>query len=184
MALSVGGIACHVQVRRPATAPARMIEPQVLEPAIEGSHTTGAISVRLLDTQARGHIGLPLLHQQPNGELTEDPVWRWSSAPDRYLDTALRLDLAANPEVRLVDSATVGSLAATLLVWDIESAEQTRLVGVVEFQLIGPDRVVHTQVVQASEPISGELPGNLATAAGSLMRRLASEGVKRMMYGR
>ena len=38
-----------------------------------------------------------VLYQQPSGELTEDPVWRWSSAPDRYLDTALRLELASSP---------------------------------------------------------------------------------------
>jgi hypothetical protein len=56
--------------------------------------STGATAapIRLLDTQARGHIGRRLLHQRPDGELIEDPVWRWSSAPDRYLDTALRLN--------------------------------------------------------------------------------------------
>jgi hypothetical protein len=159
-----------------------MIEPQLVEPPVKETTAGGAISIRLLDTQARGHIGRRLLHQQANGELIEDPVWRWSSAPDRYLDTALRLELAANPEVRLVDSATATALAATLLVWDLESAEANRLVGAAEFQLIGTDRVVHTRVVRASEPISTELPGNLATAAGSLMRRLASEGSKRVVY--
>ena len=66
-----------------------------------------------------------MLHQQPNGELTEDHVWRWSSPPDRYLDTALRLELASNPEVRLVDAGIAPALAATLLVWDLESAANT-----------------------------------------------------------
>jgi hypothetical protein len=158
-----------------------MIEPQVLEPAKQGISDASAIPVRLLDTQARGHIGRRLLRQQPNGELTEDPVWRWSSAPDRYLDMALRLELAANPRVRPVDSATATALGATLLVWDLESAAENRLVGVVEFEFIGTDRVVHTEVVRASEPVSADLPGNLAAAAGSLMKRLTSEGVKRMV---
>ena len=54
---------------------------------------------------------------------------------------------------------------------------ETHLVGAVEFQFTGADRTVHTQVVRASEPVSAELPGNLATAAGSLLRRLVSEGV-------
>ena len=80
-----------------------------------------AVAVRLLDTQARAHIGRRVLHQQPDGELTEDPVWRWSSAPDRYLDTALRLELAAARDVRLVDSGTASTLAVTLLVWHLES---------------------------------------------------------------
>ena len=53
----------------------------------------------------------------------------------------------------------------------------TRLVGAVEFQITGTDRVVHTQVVRASEPVSAELPGDLAAAAGRLLRRLASDGL-------
>ena len=83
----VAGIAC--QLKRPETIPGRMIEPQLLAPQPPeraAQDTSGAIaaSVRLLDTQARGHIGRRLLHQQPDGELIEDSVWRWSSAPDRY----------------------------------------------------------------------------------------------------
>ena len=69
------------------------------------------------------------------------------------------------------------ALAATLLAWDLESAGETRLVGVVEFQVTGTDRVVHTQVVRSSEPVSAELPGNLATAAGRLLRHLAADGL-------
>ena len=176
----LGGIGC--QLRRPNTTPSRMIEPQLLEPqlpepATQVTKAPNATSVRLLDTQARGHIGRQVLHQQPNGELTEDAVWRWSSAPDRYLDTALRLEAASSPNVRLVDTGRAPALAATLLVWDLESAGETRLVGAVEFQVIGTDRVVHTQVVRNSEPVSAELPGDLAAAAGRLLRRLASEGL-------
>ena len=183
----LSGPAC--QLRRPVTIPSRMIEPrlvepQLLEPAKQGTSALNAATIRLLDTQARGHIGRRVLHQQPNGELTEDPVWRWSSAPDRYLDTALRLELAANPEVRLVDAGNAPALAATLLVWDLESAGETQLVGAVEFQFTGTDRGVRTQVVRASERVSGELPGNLATAAGSLLRRLVSDGVNRMTSAR
>jgi|SRR5215470_3452088 len=178
----LGGLAC--QLRRPHTEPSRMIEPQLLEPQLPES--TGPVTkapsaspVRLLDTQARGHIGRRVLHQQPDGELTEDSVWRWSSAPDRYLDTALRLEGASSPHVRLVDAGRASTLAATLLVWDLESAGGARLVGAVEFQITGTDRVVHTQVVRASEPVSAELPGDLAAAAGRLLRRLASEGLTR-----
>ena len=79
-----------------------MIEPQLLElplaePQNQGTSAANAVPIRLLDTQARGHIGRRVLHQQPDGELTEDPMWRWSSAPDRYLDTALRLELSRAP---------------------------------------------------------------------------------------
>jgi hypothetical protein len=92
----------------------------------------------VLDTLARGHIGRRVLHQQPNGELTEDAVWRWSSAPDRYLDTALRFELASSPDLRLVDTGRARALAATLLIWDLDSTGETRLVGAVEFQVTGP----------------------------------------------
>jgi hypothetical protein len=179
----LGGVGC--QLRRPATTPTRMIEPQLLEPKLTEQvklvpKAPNAVPVRLLDTQARGHIGRRVLHQQPDGELTEDSVWRWSSAPDRYLDTALRLEVASNPDIRLVDAGRAPVLAATLLVWNLESAGGTRLVGAVEFQVTGIDRVVHTQVARASEPVSAELPGDLAAVAGRLLRRLASECLRRL----
>ena len=178
----VGG-AC--QLKRPETIPGRMIEPQLLAPqapAPAGPGTSGATaaSVRLLDTQARGHIGRRLLYQQPDGELTEDPVWRWSSAPDRYLDTALRLELTSSRVLRLVDVASAPTVAATLLVWHLETGNGTRLVGAVEFQVTRTDHVVRTQLVQASEAVSADLPGDLAAAAGRLLRRLALEGVMRV----
>ena len=172
----LGGAAC-LRLQRPATTPRRMLEPQLSVPAKQVTKAANATPVRLLDTQALGHIGRPVLHQQPNGELTEDAVWRWSSAPDRYLDTALRLEVASSPDVLLVDTSRAPALAATLLEWDLESAGGTRLAGAVEFQVTGTDRVVHTQVVRASEPISAELPGDLAAAAGRVLRRLASEGL-------
>jgi len=178
----MGGVACRL--RRPEITPSRMIEPQVLapqvpEPASQVSKAPNATDVRLLDTQARGHIGRRLIHQQPDGELTEDPVWRWSSAPERYLDTALRMEVESSPNIRLVDSGRAPSVAATLLVWDLDSAGGgTRLVGAAEFQITSTDRVISTQVVRASEPVSAELPGDLAASAGRLLRRLASEGLK------
>jgi ABC-type transport auxiliary lipoprotein component len=169
-------------LRRPTTTPSHMLEPQLLEPqlpqpATQVTKAPNATPVRLLDTQARGHIGRRVLHQQPNGELTEDAVWRWSSAPDRYLDTALRFELASSPDLRLVDTGRAPALAATLLIWDLDSTGETRLVGAVEFQVTGTDREVHTKIVRTSEPVSAELPGDLAAAAGRLLRRLASEGL-------
>ena len=183
MLVCLAGIAC--QLKRPETIPGRMIEPQLLAPqapAPAGPGTSGATaaSIRLLDTQARGHIGRRVLHQQPDGELIEDPVWRWSSAPDRYLDTALRLELTSSPVLRLVDVASAPTVAATLLVWHLETGGGTRLVGAVEFQLTRTDHVVQTQVVQASEAVSADLPGDLAAAAGRLLRRLALEGLMRV----
>lgn len=177
----LGGIGC--KLRRPDAPPNRMIEPQLLEPQRPQSATPvakapNAKPIRLLDTQSRGHIGRRVLHQQLNGELTEDAIWRWSSAPDRYLDTALHLAVASNPNVRLVDTGSAPSLAATLLVWDLESAGELRLVGAVEFEVVGPDRVVHTKVVRDSEPVSGQLPGDLAAAAGRLFQHLASKGLE------
>ena len=169
-------------VRRPKAIPVRVIEPQLLEPQLadpetQAAKTPDAASVRLLSAQARGHIGHPLLHQQADGELTQDPVWRWPSRPDQYLDTALRLEAARRPDLRLVDSGRVPELAATLLVWDLESTGGTKLVGAVEFQITGADGVINTQLVRASEQVSAELPGNLADAAGHLLRRLAAEGL-------
>lgn len=176
----LAGVGC--QLRRPNTPPIRMIEPQLLEPPLPDpakpvTKSTKAISVRLVDTQARGHIGRHLLHRQPDGEVTEDSVWRWSSNPETYLDTALRLEVASNPDLRLADTDRAPALAATLLDWDLESDGGQRLVGAVEFQIMGTDRAVRTQLVRASEPVSSDLPGNLAVAAGRLLRRLASEGV-------
>ena len=124
------------------------------------------------------------IFRQPDGELTEDPVWRWSTSPDRYLDTALRLEVSSDPKLRLVDAGDVPALAANLLAWNLESSEGTRLVGAIEFELTRTDRVIHTQIVRGSESVSGELPGDLAAAAGRLMRRLASEGLSLMLTER
>jgi hypothetical protein len=155
----------------------QLLEPQLPDPAYQATKASSATPIRLLDTQARGHIGRRLLHQQSNGELTEDGVWLWSSSPDRYLDTALRLEAASNSNVRLVDTGRAPTLAATLLEWDLESAGEVRLVGAVEFQITETNRAVRTHVVRSSESISAELPGNLAVVAGRLLRHLASAGL-------
>jgi hypothetical protein len=170
------------QLRRPNTVPSRMIEPNVLEPPLDEQtrqldKAASAIAIRLLDTQAREHIGRRVIHRRPNGELAEDPTWFWASPPDRYLDTALRLELGQNPDIRLVDTGDATTLAATLLVWDLESDGEMQLVGEVEFQAITTDRKVHSKVIRGSEPVKGELPGDLAVVAGRLMRRLASQGL-------
>jgi hypothetical protein len=174
-------VAC--QLRRPATPPSRVLEPQLLEPQLTehpemAAKNTDAVSIRLLPTESRGNFGRRLVHHQPDGELVGDPVWRWSTFPDRYLDTALRLEVASNPKLRLVDAGDGPTLAANLLELSLESSGGTRLVGAVEFEMTGADRVVHTQIVRASESVSDVLPGDMSTAAGRLMRHLASEGLR------
>ena len=169
-------------LRRPATPPSRVLEPQLLEPQLAEHPETvaknpDAASIRLLSTESGGTLGRRLLHRQPDGELVEDPVWRWSTSPDHYLDTALRLEVASSPKLRLVDAGDVPTLAANLLALSLESSGGTRLIGAVEFEMTGTDRVVHTQIVRASESVSDVLPGDLSAAAGRLMRHLASEGL-------
>ena len=183
LALLCATAGCQLKLKPPDTVPSRMIEPQFEEPNRDGSASppsTNAAQIRLLETQARGHIGRRLLHQQADGELVEDAIWRWSSAPDRYLDTALRLELTTRSDVRLVDVATAPSVAVTLLAWHLDATGGSHLVGAVELQYTGPDRVVRSQVVRATEPVSEPLPGNLASAAGRLLRRLASESATRV----
>jgi len=155
----------------------QLLDPQLTEPKKQETKAPNATPIRLLDTRARGHIGRRVLHQLPDGEITADAVWLWSSLPDRYLDTALRMEVAANPNLRLVDSASAQEVAATLLVWDLEGSSESRLVGAVEFQTMGADRAIHSIVVRASEPVKGEMPGDLASVAGRLLRHLASEGL-------
>ena len=169
-------------LRRPATPPSRVLEPQLLEPQLAAHPETvaknpDAASIRLLSTESRGNFGRRLLHRQADGELVEDPVWRWSTSPDRYLDTALHLEIASSPKLRLVDVGDVQTLAANLLALSLESSGGTRLIGAVEFEMTGTDRVVHTQIVRASESVSDVLPGDLSAAAGRLMHHLASEGL-------
>ena len=176
-----GSESCRLQ--RPDVIPGRILEPELVEPvtptasSVQLRSSAPPISLRLLDTQAREHIGHRLLHQQAGGELTEDPIWRWSSTPDRYLDSALRQALASSPDVRLVDTSNAPVMAVTLLGWQLESAGSTQLVGAVELSVTAADRTVRTQMIRSSEPVSAELPGNLAAAAGRLLRSLASESL-------
>lgn len=157
-----------------------MIEPQLVEPPVQEKRGLAAAPIRLLDTHARGHIGRRLLHQQPHGELSEDSVWSWSSNPDRYLDSALRLALAATGDLRLVDTANAATMGVTLIAWQLESSNSPRLVGAVEVSITAPDRTVLTQVVRASEPLSTEMPGDLSAAAGRLLNELATQCVARV----
>ena len=181
--LSIAG--CQLTLKRPDVVPGRMIEPELVEPAARPGRTADAIAVRLVETQARGHIGRRVLHREAGGELTQDPVWQWSSAPDRYLDTALRVELAANAGVRLVDSADASTVGVTLLAWHLESASAgNQLIGAVEVQVTSPDHSVRTDVVRAAEPVSATLPGDLAAAAGRLLQRLASETLARVSRSR
>lgn len=178
MAMCVGLAGCSLP--RPETPQGRMIEPALNAESAPPATATPLIEVRLVDTQARSHIGRRLLHQHPDGELTEDPVWRWSSAPDRYLDTALRLAFTSSGDVRLVDSANALMVSVTLLAWQIERDTSQRLLAAIEVQVIGSDRVIHTQVIRESEPVSGGLPGDLSVVAGRLLGRLASDVSKRV----
>ena len=180
-----GGLA-SCSLKRPEVIPTRMLEPELVEPRSPASSSSvspqaspSTLAIRLLETQARGHIGHRLLHQQAGGELTEDPVWRWTSTPDRYLDSALRLALASSPEVRFVDTATAPAMGVTLLVWQLESAGSTQLAGAVEVSVTAADRSVRTQIIRRTEPVSAELPGNLAAAAGRLLQGLAAESLAR-----
>jgi len=161
-----------------------MIEPQIVEPPPQGSTATIVTPVRLLDTQSRGHIGRHLLHQLPDGELAEDPVWRWSSSPDRYLETALRLELESRSDLRVVDSGNALTVGVTLLAWHVESGASARLAGAIEVTSTEAERVVHTRIVRLSEPVSAGIPGDLAVAAGRLLRSLAADGLNNLAHQR
>jgi hypothetical protein len=176
----VGNGAC--QLPRPNTTTPRMIEPRLVEPGkdADAAPAPNATPLRLIETQALGHLGRRLLHQLANGELTEDPVWRWSSSPDRYLDSALRMAVSSNPGLRLVDSRSAPVLAVTLLAFQLESGGSHQLVGAVEVQVIRADRVIDTEVIRAGEPLSTELPGDLSGAAGRLLQRLASDSLSQV----
>ena len=173
---------CSVRIERPDTLPIRMIEPRLVEPQRVVADAPNATSVRLLETQARAHIGRRVLHQQPGGEVTEDPVWLWATTPDRYLDSAVRYAIASSPDIRLVDVGSAASLAVTLVVWQIEAAPSPRLVGAVEIQVTTTGRTVHSEIIRAEEPIAAELPGDLAAAAGRLLGRLAADSLSRVRH--
>jgi hypothetical protein len=179
VACMAGG--CRVRIERPDTVPTRMIEPQLIEPAAVAADAPNATSLRLLETQGRGHIGRRVLHQQPGGEVTEDPVWLWATTPDRYLDSAVRYAITSSPDIGLVDIGSAPSLALTLVVWQIEAAPSPRLVGAVEVQVTTTDRTVRSEIVRADEPIAADLPGDLAAAAGRLLGRLATACLSRVV---
>ena len=181
LAVACLGGGCRVRIERPETVPIRMIEPQLAEPSGVAADAPNATSVRLLETQGRGHIGRRVLHQQPGGEVTEDPVWLWASTPDRYLDSAVRYAIASSPDIRLVDVRSAPSLAVTLVAWQIEAAPNPRLVGAVEVQVTTTDRAVHSEVIRAEEPTAADLPGDLAAAAGRLLERLARDCLSKVM---
>jgi hypothetical protein len=182
LAVACLGGGCSVRIERPDTVPSRMIEPRLVEPGAVAADAPNATSVRLLETQGRAHIGRRVLHQQPGGEVTEDPVWLWATIPDRYLDSAVRYAIASSPDIRLVDVGRAPSLAVTLVVWQIEATPSPRLVGAVEVEMATTDRAVISAIIRAEEPIAADLPGDLAVAAGRLLGRLATDSLSRVMH--
>lgn len=173
------GAGCRVAMSPPDVRPARIIEPAIVETP-PGAKAAGSTPIRLLDTQAQANIGRRLLHKEAGGELVEDPVWMWTSAPDRYLDLALRLAVSSSPDLRLVDAGRAPALALTLIAWYVEEADGgRRLVGAAEVTVVGTDRGVWAEIVRASEPLAAELPGDLAGAAGRLLHKLASASVEK-----
>ena len=181
LAVACLGGGCRVQIERPDTVPIRMIEPQLIEPGGVAADAPNATSVRLLETQGRGHIGRRVLHLQPGGELSEDPVWLWATTPDRYLDSAVRYAIGSSPDIRLVDVGSAPSLAVPLVVWQVEATPSRRLVGAVEVQVTTTDRAVHSEIIRAEEPLAADLPGDLAAAAGRLLWRLATDCLSRVI---
>ena len=177
--VAAAGAGCRVSMLPPDVQPARIIEPAMVDTPPETKAADPA-SIRLLDTQAQAHIGRRLLYKRVGGELAEDPVWMWSSAPDRYLDLALRLAVTSSPDLRLIDAGRAPALAVTLIGWHVEEADGgRRLVGAAEVTVAGTDHGVRAQVVRTSEPLAAELPGDLAGAAGRLVHRLALECLER-----
>jgi hypothetical protein len=188
LVLLAGLVAGGCQLKRPDVMPSRMIEPRLVDFGSQPSSSVAgqrvvqadARPIRLLQTEARAHIGRRLLHQEPDGELVEDPIWRWSSAPARYLDSVMRSVFSSSPEVRLVDSGNATAMAVTLITWQLESASGVHLAGAIELVITSPDRSVQAQVIRASEPVSSELPGDLADAAGRLLQTLASASLTKL----
>ena len=64
--------------------------------------------------------------------------------------------------------------------WQIEASPSPRLVGAVEFQATTTDGSVHSEIVRAEEPITEDLPGDVAAAAGRLLGRLATDCLSRV----
>jgi hypothetical protein len=84
---------------------------------------------------------------------------------------------ASDPMVRLVGTSNARSLAVTIIAFHLESAPNgsgRRLVGAVELRIKNREQIVWTQVVEAVEPVNGEMPGNLAVATGNLLHRIAT----------
>lgn len=172
----LAGASCSPTLNRPDVPPSRMIAPStpMLEPRDDAPE---AIAVRLVDTQARGHIGRRMLHQGNDGEILEDAVWSWSVLPDRYLDSALHVVAASDPAVSVVDTSAAPSLAVTLVALHIDG---DRLVSRAEVRITHRDRTVRTATIAAEESLSPERPGNLADASGRLFQRLATESLARV----
>src|SRR4029079_17461500 len=105
---------------------------------------------------------------------SEDPVWLWTTTPDRYVDSALRYAIASNPDIRLVDIRGAPTVRLTLVSWEIDAARSPRMVGAVEVQVTTVERAIHSEMIRGEEPIAADLPGDLAAAAGPPLRSLSA----------
>ena len=103
-------------------------------------------------------------------------MWRWSTAPDRYLETVLRMEVEARPDLRLVDSMDAVLVAVTLLSWQVESVDSPRLAGAMEITATERDRSVHTQLVRRTEPYRETCPAICRPPPGACCKAWCPRG--------
>ncbi len=166
---------CSVKVGRPELPAPRMIDPPLAQyepvPTASGAH-----GFRLLWVEAADPIRYRLLHRSPDGEVRQDPVWSWSRLPSRLLETTLMAAVSSEPGLVLVDGPNAPTVALTLLGWHLEGPDGARrLVGIVEVQLTDEQRRVHSTVLESGSPVQGDLPGDLASVAATVLGDLAAQ---------
>jgi hypothetical protein len=159
-----GGTACRL--RPPQTTPVRMIEPLLVEPPMQERALLEPNPSGCWTPSTRTHRS-SCASPTADGELVEDAIWRWSSAPIGIWTRRCISHWRRAPTYVMSMLPTPQPFRSLCWAWHLESAGETRLVGAIELQLTTNDRVVHTHVVRDSESVSAELPGDLAAAAAA-----------------
>ena len=121
--LSIAG--CQLTLKRPDVVPGRTIEPELVEPSARPGRTADAIAVRLVETQARGHIGRRVLHREagassPGSASGVAVVVRPRPVPGHGAARRTGGE-CRRASRRLADASTVG---VTLLAWHLEPRER------------------------------------------------------------
>ncbi|MDA3961364.1 MAG: ABC-type transport auxiliary lipoprotein family protein [Planctomycetota bacterium] len=131
--------------------------------------------VRIARVDAREHLRHAVLTRSQDGELIPDPVWRWSTTPDRYLAEFLPLIASSLSEVRVEETIEATELRITLTAFDLVPGDQPQVNAAALVTTISPAGSSETHRVSVSLPAPEAKPRAVSETMSQVLVELCRQ---------